>query len=350
MKFSVLFLFISVPGVLFLMYACQSSKEKKKPTKESELGFRIEGDTIHYHDEIINDIDALSFAVIDDYFCKDKHHVYYFNSYRESSTYFLTKKHVVRKLESADVASFVSLGEGYAKDKNQAWFKDQSFRVKDLKSLTVLNHHFLKDNISAYNDMRVIIGSHGATFELINPYYAKDSIHYYFLNPEHGEYSVAIIPCDHSTFTPLEYPYSKDNSHVYYRAEIIQDALPQQFVITGHPYSRDSHAVYFRAKKIRGADPETFSLFKENESSMGEIVYAKDKNRIYCNEQSFPGVDISSFRILNEKYTIDKNGVYYKMKLMPNADAASFKVYPHFLGNADAEDKNHKYGEGQKVE
>ena len=83
---------------------------------------------------------------------------------------------------------------------------------------------------------------------------------------------------------------------------------------------------------------------------MGEIVYAKDKNRIYCNEQSFPGVDISSFRILNEKYTIDKNGVYYKMKLMPNADAASFKVYPHFLGDADAEDKNHKYGEGQKVE
>jgi len=235
MKFPLLILFIFSLGAFFLMFACQSSKEKNKSTRESELGFTIKGNTIRYYDEIIADIDAISFVVIDDYFCKDKDHVFYFNSYRESSTYFLTKKHVVRKLESADVASFVSLGEGYAKDKQQAWYNDQSFRVKDLKNLTVLNHHFIKDNISAYNDRKAITGSHGATFELINSYYAKDSLHYYFLNPEGGDFSVYNIPCDHSTFTPLEYPYSKDKSHVFYRNEIIQDAIPQHFIVISHP-------------------------------------------------------------------------------------------------------------------
>ncbi|MEY3420271.1 MAG: hypothetical protein RIR48_551, partial [Bacteroidota bacterium] len=29
---------------------------------------------------------------------------------------------------------------------------------------------------------------------------------------------------------------------------------------------------------------------------------------------------------------------------------SSFKVYPHFVGDADAEDKNHKYGDGKIVE
>jgi DKNYY family len=350
MKFSLLILIISALGALFMVFACQPAKEKKKSTSESELGFKIDGDTIRYYDEILTDIDAQSFAVIDDYFCKDKDQVYYFNSYRESSTYFLTKKHVVRKLESADAGSFVSLGEGYAKDNQQAWYNDQRFRVKDLNSLTVLNHHFIKDNISAYNDRKAITGSHGATFELIDSYYAKDSLHYYFLNPEGGDFSVYNLPCDYSTFTPLVYPYSKDKSNVFYRNEIIQGATPQHFIITGHPYSRDSRFVYYRTKKITGADPESFTLFKENESSMGEMVYAKDKNGIYCNEQLFAAADIPSFRILNEKYTIDKNGVYYKMKRMPNADAATFKVYPHFLGDADAEDKNHKFGEGKEVE
>lgn len=350
MKFSLLILFIFALGALFLVLACQPSKEKNKSTRESELGFTIKGDTIRYYDEIIADVDLLSFVVIDDYFFKDNDHVYYFNSYRESSTYFLTKKHVVIKLDSADAGSFVSLGEGYARDKHQVWYKDQRFHVKDRGSLTVLNHHFIKDNISAYNDRKEIKGSHGATFELINSYYAKDSLRYYFLNPEGGEFSVTSIPCDHSTFTPLEYPYSKDKSHVFYRNEIIQDASPQHFIIIGHPYSSDSESVYYRDKKIPGADPATFTLFKENESTLGEMVYAKDKNGIYCNEHHFHGIDISSFRILNEKYTIDKKGVYYKMKLMPTADAASFKVYPHFLGDADAEDKNHKFGEGKEVE
>lgn len=350
MKFSMLILFISTLGASFLLLACQPAKEKNKSTRESKLGFKIDGDTIRYYDEIISDIDAQSFAVIDDYYCKDKNHIFYFNTYRESSTYFLTTKHLVRKLEAADAGSFVSLGEGYAKDNQQAWYNDQSFRVKDLHSLTVLNHHFIKDNISAYNDRKAITGSDGATFELINSYYAKDSLHYYFLNPEGGDFSVFNIPCDHSSFTTLEYPYSKDKSHVFYRNEIIQGATPQLFIITNHYYSRDSKHVYYRTKVITGADPVTFTLFKENESSMGEMVYARDKNGIYCNEHFFSVADIHSFRILNEKYTSDKNGVYYKMKRISNADAATFKVYPHFLGDADAEDKYHKFGEGKVVE
>ena len=79
-------------------------------------------------------------------------------------------------------------------------------------------------------------------------------------------------------------------------------------------------------------------------------MYAKDKNGIYVNEKYFSETDVATFKILNEKYTLDKNGVYYHMKKVKNADPLSFKVFPHFMGNADAEDKNHLFGEGEVVE
>jgi hypothetical protein len=38
------------------------------------------------------------------------------------------------------------------------------------------------------------------------------------------------------------------------------------------------------------------------------------------------------------------------MKKVKNAEPSTFKVFPHFIGDADAEDKNHRYGEGKVLE
>jgi hypothetical protein len=68
------------------------------------------------------------------------------------------------------------------------------------------------------------------------------------------------------------------------------------------------------------------------------------------NDVPFEGVDRATFRILDEKYTVDTNGVYFRMERVRGADPLTFKVYPHYLGDADAEDKDHKYGDGRVVE
>lgn len=343
--------FLSLCLLLFF-FSCKN-KNQGSDAQAGKLphGFTKHLDTIKYYSETLEQVDAHTFEVIDDCFCKDAHQVFYFRSYRESSDYFMTKKHFIQKLEDADAATFVSLGDGYAKDKSQAWSKNQTFKVADIPGLTVLNQHFVRDNIHAYIDCVPIAGSDGKTFELIDDAYAKDALHYYYVQAySDGGYEVTAIPCQYGSFQVLDYQFAKDARHAFYLGNKINGADPAGFELLGKGYSKDAQHVYFESGQVAGADPQTFELFKENEHSLGGTVYARDKNGIYVNEKVFKGVDGTSFKILNEKYTLDKNGVYFNMKKVKNADPNSFQVYPHYMGDADAVDKNHKYGDGRVVE
>ena len=332
------------------------SCKNKNPNPDAQAGKLPHGftrnlDTIKYYSETLEQVDAHTFEVIDDCFCKDAQHVFYFRSYRESSDYFMTKKHRIQQLEGADAATFVSLGYGYAKDKSQAWSKNRAFKVADISSLTVLNDHFVRDNIHAYADGAPIAGSDGKTFELIEDPYAKDALHYYYvLTYSDGGYEVKTISCQYGSFQVLDYQFAKDANNAFYLGKKINGADPAGFELLGNGYSKDAQHVFFESGQVAGADPQTFVLFKENENSLGTTVYARDKNGIYINEKAFAGADVATFKILNEKYTMDKNGVYFNMKKVKNADPGSFQVYPHYMGDADATDKNHKYGDGKVVE
>jgi hypothetical protein len=45
----------------------------------------------------------------------------------------------------------------------------------------------------------------------------------------------------------------------------------------------------------------------------------------------------------------DNRHVFYKTKIIKDAQPAGFRVYPHDVGDADAEDAKFKYHEGKKV-
>ncbi|MBK6628639.1 MAG: DKNYY domain-containing protein [Flavobacteriales bacterium] len=313
-------------------------------------GFRRSGDSILYHNMVLDGVDAGSFQVLDASFCKDSGRVFHFDSYRESRDYFLTKKHVIDRLDRADAASFQVLGHAYAKDDRQAWYRDQPFRVKDLRSLQALSPRIVKDDTSAYLDRKPIPGSHGRSFALIDHTYARDTLHRFYIQGSGNEVAVAAIPCDPPTFRILDHTYAVDRAHVFHQGRRIPGALPEGFVLLGSGYARDGRSVFFRGRHVAGADPATFTLFAENERSSGEVLYAQDTGHIYVNDMPFEGVDRATFRILDEKYTVDINGVYFRMQRVHGADPLTFKVYPHYLGEADAEDKDHRYGDGNVVE
>lgn len=330
---------------LLILFSC------RKKSANLKYGFSKEQDTIKFQNEIVKGIDATTFEILDENYCKDKNQVFYFRTYRESRDYFFTKKHQIQKLENADAASFLTLGYGYAKDNARAWYNGSNFKVADIPGLAALNHHFTQDNINVYLDCKQVLGIDGSTFEIIDTYYAKDAKQYYYCNPGgDDQYSITAIPCQYESFSIIDYQYSKDNTSVYFREKKMLMADAASFIIIGSQYAKDNNNVYFNAKEIPGADPNTFELFKENENSNGETYYARDKKGIYVNDQYFKDADAQSFRIFNEKYTMDNQGIYYKMKKMKNADPTTFKVYPHYMGDADAEDKHHKYGDGKVVE
>lgn len=333
--------------LLFFYFSCKNDpKAGKLPG-----GFTRNQDTIQYYSETLQNVDANTFEIIDDCFCKDARQVFYYRSYRESSDYFLTKKHSIQKLDGADAATFTSLGYDYARDKSQAWFKSTAFQVEDLQSLTVLDYHFIRDDIRAYVNRAPIAGSDGKTFELLSDGYARDAQRYYYVQSySDGDYEVYPIDCAYTSFQVLDYQFAKDAHNAFYLGKKIKVADGASFQQIGFGYTKDAQHVFFQDLQVAGADPQTFVPFKENENAMGPTAYARDNNNIYVNEKTFAGADAATFKILDEKYTSDKNGVYYFGKKVKNADPGTFKVFPHFVGNADAEDKNHQYGEGKVVE
>lgn len=345
--------FLAVAALWFFT-SCKTSNDKGKSetTNSDKLdnGFVKKGDTIWFHDVALENVDPNTFELVDDYFFKDKDRVHFYETYRVSQDYFTSKRKRYLPLENADPASFVVLGEGYAKDNSTAWYLDRAFKVEDLESLTVLNHHFIKDNKTAYLDRKTIGGSDGKTFEVISDHYAKDFKKYYYCTPFDGQYEIKPIPCHYESFVVVDYQYAKDKSSVFYEGRKLSGAESSTFELISYGYAKDRQHVFFRNVIVDKADPSTFTAFTENENSMGETVYAKDKQSIFINDKRFPEADIATFKILDEKYTIDKNGVYFRMKKVKNADLLSFKVFPHFIGDADAEDKNHRYGEGKVVE
>lgn len=347
---SIFLICLLLTGIFAFLTSCNPlTNTNKESSGKLEYGFSKSGDSILYNNILLEEVDAASFIQLDEHYCKDQNHVFYHDAYRESRDYFLSKKYKIQKLE-ADAASFISLGYGFAKDKLKAYNKGQSFEVADITRLTAIDHQFVKDGKHAYFLGKEIKGSDGNTFERIDAYYAKDANHYYYIKTDQVTYTIENILCNHPTFKILEYPYALDHEHVFFHGKIITGCHAGSFQIIKYPYAKDKEYVYYENQILKGADPLSFELFKENELSTGETYYAKDKNTIYLNNKPFPGAEASSFQILDEKYTMDKNGIYYKMHKVKNAAPSSFKVYPHYMGDADSEDKNHKYGDGKIVE
>lgn len=118
------------------------------------------------------------------------------------------------------------------------------------------------------------------------------------------------------------------------------------FEVLQSAYSKDKQAVYFNEKKIPGVHPQAFEVFKENDSFNQDVDYAKDNNSMYVNDKKIPSADVATFKLLGQNYASDNKQVFYKNRIVKGAAPASFTVYPHDVGNADAEDDTNKFHEG----
>jgi len=156
------------------------------------------------------------------------------------------------------------------------------------------------------------------------------------------------LPCNHTTFTILDYPYSKDDAVVFYGGKTLAGADAATFKVLGNGYTKDQQAVYFESKKLTGADAASFVLFTGDEN-LEEFHFAKDKTTVYIDDKKIEGADVSSFKRLSLGYGADIKHVFYKHALVKDAIVASFKTHQHSYDDEDAEDANHKYLEGKKV-
>ncbi len=138
---------------------------------------------------------------------------------------------------------------------------------------------------------------------------------------------------DAPTFASLGGGYYKDKNSVYFwEGEVggmnkIEEADIKTFLYDSNNYvGKDAQHVFFKGKLVNGADPQTLeAIAGYNGNCVSIPVYFKDKNSIYVQSCE---------------------GAYAPLSLVSGADVSSFQIV---LGqdSYDAQDKNHKYLNGQ---
>ncbi len=159
------------------------------------------------------------------------------------------------------------------------------------------------------------------------------------------------VDADPETFEALDDNYGRDNTHVFYRGEIIDGADGQSFRVFEKDYAADASNVYDSGKLVKGADPATLKVH-----SYG---LTEDKNDFYNNAKALNVRDKSSFEILkdnsgeNTSWGKDRYNAYYlNGTVIPNIDYATFhpiEVNKPMQSGCYAADKHRVFFMGKEV-
>lgn len=274
--------------------------------------------------------------------CQDKAKTYYeidgdqvfYRSVERKSQFYYTATHHRSLVKGADASSFRKLNWKYGKDANYVYFEGRQSN-KDLATFKLLSDYVAVDKNGAYSKDKLIQGSDGESFEVLNRYYAKDINQAYYSTSK--DY-FSIKGADPESFEAIEttitqYDYAKDAKRVYFEGKVLKEADPNTFETLGFEYSKDANTVYHNAKQI-SSNPNQFYIYK--------LSYATDHEKVFYRGSILPNANPDKFVIISHGYSKDDQTVYYDAKPI-NVDYASFVVESNLKKGYTSKDKNNFY-------
>ena len=179
------------------------------------------------------------------------------DGYRKPILPFLGKvKFQKEEMDSHDVRSFEVLENGFARDKDRAFFRGEAIQGSDGASFHLLENNYAADKYSVY------LGLEGTGS---GSYYSR-FIYYRLLILEGVDSEELVI---------LKAGYAKDSNHVYKDGELLPESHAPSFIwIEDTGYSMDKDHCYYQSVLMHRADRETFY------TAAGTAI-AGDKNHIY---------------------------------------------------------------------
>jgi len=275
----------------------------------------------------IDDMDSETFNFINNYYQRDKYHVFFSSYYWGWGSPSIIK--------NADAESFRIITKEYAIDKNSAYYANTTNLVEnedvDTNSFEVIDCKFSKDKNNVYLYLQSFdAAADPDTFKIINDEFSKDKNNVYYGNK-------SIEKADPDTFKIINDEFSKDKNNVYYGNKYIKKANPDTFNFISHWYyknGKDKNNVYFMdGSGILSNDAENFMPI--------DVYYAKDSNNVFYNEEIMDKADPNTIKkcIGLFFFVKDDTNVFYKGQILEGVDAKTFEfVFKQFY-----KDKNYVY-------
>ncbi|MEO8447878.1 MAG: DKNYY domain-containing protein [bacterium] len=218
-------------------------------------------------------------------------------------------------LEDLDTETFVSINDGYGKDKNKVYSGYNVIENADPSTFEFLGGPFSKDRNNAYFDDKVL-SSNGPGFHLIK-----------------GQ--------DIST----GFGYASDGSFVFQGDMKLENADPSSFtyvaMFNGNYLTYDRNNVYFNNHPIQDANGSGFKklsgfYFTDNKN-VWALMLGKD-----THWKQIPDADASSIKAVKEYYVKDSKHVFYEDRIVKDADVNSFTE----TTGGEASDNKGSYNDG----
>lgn len=205
------------------------------------------------------------------------------------------------KVQGADVSSFKAIDNYYGKDKNHVFYREYLVKNADPASFRLLGGFYSKDKNHGF-----AIGSNGPDAVSI---VSNDPNHFEIIpNPEETSMN----------HTAEGIMYARDSRHVYYGIYIFELADPATFEYipmrsgSGYNLARDKNYVYWQQKPLEGVDSRTFQKLSDD--------YFKDANAIWTtnidNRGNFqwvtlPDADMATFTVIDRERGIAKDKYFH---------------------------------------
>ena len=218
------------------------------PLKDQDISlyrndaFLSMGAMLFYSGRLIrDDFDSKSFKIFSEkyFFANGKVYFYYFDP--------------VTELRDSDAGSFSTVGDYYAKDKNNSYYG--STLILNMPPYKLRPSRF--EPSYKYRDLRVDDSS-----KYIVPVSDTEEIAEGYLSYAGGVYHYLslINEADVASFSVLTNRYSKDKNHIFYMTNAIKGVDIDSFTVLDDLFSKDKNHVYYTNKRVLGTTPETFVL------------------------------------------------------------------------------------------
>lgn len=250
-------------------------------------------------------------------------------------------------LHDADLYTFMDLGYGYAKDRNNVWWEGRILPMVDARTFSLKNAYVGQPNTQPGQPNNIFDYFIGQVISQVPNYGTRPEVHH--VDRQDGRPEVHHVdrpdvrPGDHPGGHHGECPgvhyqrgYEIAGNNVYYNGQPVSGVSVSSFKDLGWGYAKDKYKVYYEGRRM-DARAGSFKVLSDG--------YALDNFDVYYYGDEIDA-STSRFTVLSEGYAKDAFDAYYCGKEVKGSVASSFVV----LGNGYAKDSFDTYYLGKKVD
>lgn len=150
------------------------------------------------------------------------------------------------------------------------------------------------------------------------------TVYYTYWTFSFGTQEHELPEVDAASFESIEDWLGRDNSHVWFKDQLVKGADPATAKVKEYPLFYDNHDYYYQGKALNVADMNSFHILKCGDDEL----WATDSRYVYFKDQRIEDSDPESLELVAFYIAKDKHHVYYAGRILQDADPTTYEVFP----------------------